>query len=125
MNIRYALLAVALITLSSHAQLYKEPVTTREDALFTIKLKSTPTAGYDWFFGNEKELKDFVQLTKTEFQMNPSYSGGPGKKVFTFRALKSGRISLKFIKRKTWQDKEADHRIIKIFIKQRDFSLPS
>jgi len=125
MNIRYALLTISLITLSSHAQLYKEPVTTREDATFTIKLTSTPTAGFDWFFGNEKELKDYVQLIKTEFQMNPSFSGGPGKKAFTFRALKSGRISLKFIKRKTWEDKEADRRFIKVFIKKRDFSLPS
>jgi predicted secreted protein len=125
MNTRYVLPIIALVTLTSQAQLYKEPITTREDAIFSVKLTSSPTTGYDWFWGNKKELKDSIQLIKTEFQINPSYSGAPGKKVFSFRALKSGRISLKFIKRKTWEEKEADHKIIKVFIKKRDVSLPS
>jgi predicted secreted protein len=122
MDTRHILLIIAAAATSAHAQLYKEPVTTREDALFTIKFKNdAPTTGYSWYWANEKELRDSVQLIKTEVQNNPSFSGGPGRQIFTMRAMKKGRISLKFTKRQPWQDKEVDHKIIKVYIKKRDF----
>lgn len=95
------------IVLSTHA-LYKEPITTRVGNTFTIKLASAPTTGLDWFFGNDKVLKDYVQLVKSEFISSPSIvSGRIGKKIFTFKALKDGKIKIKLIKRKSWKRKRS------------------
>ena len=99
-------LLVLLVFILPTKTLYKEPLTSREGYTFTIKLATSPASGYDWFFGNEKELKDYVQLVKSEFVSNPSLvSGRIGKKVFTFKALKAGKIIIKFTKKKTWEEK--------------------
>lgn len=122
MNIRYLIALVCISVVISIQPLYKEPITTREGYLFTIKVPSAPATGFDWFFGNEKELKDYVQLVKTEFASNPSFSGRLGKKIFTFKALKDGKIIIKLIKRKSWEEKEADHFLFKVHIKKADLN---
>ncbi len=122
MNIRYLIALVCISVVISIKPLYKEPITTREGYLFTIKVPSAPATGFDWFFGNEKELKDYVQLVKTEFVSNPSFSGRLGKKNFTFKALKDGKIIIKLIKRKSWEEKEADHFLFKVHIKKADLN---
>ena len=113
-----------LITLVLSTQaLYKEPITTRQGYTFTIKLASAPTTGMDWFFGNDKELRDYIQLINSEFVSSPSLiSGRLGKKIFTFKALKNGKITVKLIKRKTWEEKEIDHIYIKVHIKKADLN---
>lgn len=123
MNIRKVLGFIVITSVLSTQALYKEPITTREGNTFTIKLASAPTTGYDWFFGNDKELKDYVQLVKSEFVSSPSLvSGRIGKKIFTFKSLTDGKITIKLIKRKSWEDKEIDHVLIKVNIKKADLN---
>jgi Chagasin family peptidase inhibitor I42. len=98
-------------------------VATRQGYTFTVKLTSAPTTGVDWFFDNKKELKDYVQLINSEFVSSPSLvKGRIGKKIFTFKALKDGKIIIKFIKRKSWEDKEIDHKLVKVHIKKADLN---
>jgi predicted secreted protein len=106
--------------------MYKEPITVRQGRTFTIKLPSMPTTGLDWFFGNKRELKNYVQLIKSEFISSPSLvSGRIGKKIFTFKALSEGKITIKMVKRKSWQDKEIDHKLVKVIIKRADLPINS
>lgn len=112
------LLLTSVLTIKT---LYKEPVTTREGSLFVVKLTSAPSTGFDWFFGNERELHDYVRLVKTEFVSRPSLvTGRIGKKIFTFKALKASKIKIRLVKRKMWQEDEADHAIINVTIKKSD-----
>ena len=123
MGCRILLGCLLLIPVLTQANLYKEPITTRQGYIFTIKLASAPTTGLDWFFGNDKELRDYVQLVDSEFVESPSLVPGRiGKKVFTFKALKNGKVVIKMIKRKAWEDKEIDHTLVKVNIRKADFS---
>ena len=117
-------IGLGLISLVLPAQIFcKEPITTREGRTFTIKLTSSSATGFDWFWGNEKELKDYIQLVKSEFVGNPLIlSGRIGKKIFTFKALKYGKVTIKFNKRKSWEETVVDHAWIRVNIKKADYS---
>jgi predicted secreted protein len=115
------LFTMVLLATHSIMAMYKEPITVRQGYIFMIKLPSAPKTSYDWFFGNEKELKDYVQLIQSEFISSHSLGSGQiGKKIFRFRALKDGRLTIKMVKRKSWEKNEVDHKLIKIHIKRAD-----
>lgn len=114
-------LFIAIMTSDIIATIHKEPITTREGFLFTVKIPDSKIAGTDWYFGNQKELRDYVALIRSESANNSSIASGIiSKKVFTFKALKAGRIAIKLIKHKSWEDKEMDHKLIKVTIKKAD-----
>jgi predicted secreted protein len=122
MNIRVWLVCITSFITCSLLGIYKEPITTRQGHYFTVKIPSTQIAGIDWFFGNEKELNDYVQLRKSEFVSQSTINNGRiGKKIFVFKAIKPGKIIIKMIKCKSWENKELDHKLIKVFIKEADY----
>lgn len=74
--------------------------TIKNDEEFTIKLESKPTAGYTWqpvFDEGIVKLisKDFIPMTK---QM-----GASGIERFIFKAIKSGRTTVKMIYKRDWE----------------------
>lgn len=122
MDIRFWLACVVSLITCSVVAINKEPITTRQGYYFTVRIPSTQIAGIDWFFGNEKELRDYVQLQNSEFVSRSTINSGRiGKKIFTFKALNPGKVILKLIKRKSWENKELDHKLIKVVIKEADF----
>jgi predicted secreted protein len=124
MDVRVYLACILSMATYSLAAIYKEPITTREGFIFTVRIPSTQTAGIDWFWGNGKELKDYVKLVKSEFMSSSSLNNGHvGKKIFTFKALKKGKVTLKLIKRKSWENQELDHKLIKVIIKDADYTI--
>jgi predicted secreted protein len=122
MDVRLWLACVISLITCSLIAIYKEPITTRQGHYFIVKIPSTQIAGIDWFFGNEKEVKDYVQLKQSEFVSRSTiHNGRIGKKIFIFNALKPGKIILKLIKRKSWENRELDHKLIKVIIKEADY----
>lgn len=123
MNIRLWGACILSITICSLMAIYKEPVTTRQGYFFTIKIPSTQVAGIDWFLGNDNELKEYVKLIKSEFVSSSSLNNDrSGKKILTFKALKPGKVTLKLVKRKSWEEnKPISRKRIKLIIKESDF----
>jgi predicted secreted protein len=121
MNMRIIIAFVLLAALCPCKAIYKEPITTRQGHIFTIKIPNTQTAGIDWFFGNKKELTQYIQLINSKFVSTSTLNNGRmGKKIFTFKALKAGKVTMKLVKRKSWENKELDHKLIKVIIKPTD-----
>lgn len=104
---RYAIsCAIALISNSVHA-LYNEPVTTRENQEFIIKLANTKGTGYEWTLENEATTKNYITLISSTFESysNKTSTGTRGQNILTFKALRPGRINLKFAKKRSWEQK--------------------
>lgn len=114
-----------LVSLSLKAELmYEEPVTARQGQAFKIYLDlPDKKRGFDWNWSNKKELQGFVDLSRSiiDEHIDPTLTIiSPPTKIFTFRALKPGKKTLKFAKSKTWENKKVGERRIKIHIKRAD-----
>ncbi len=89
-------LASAATEQAPPATIYSEDKTaiqvTASDPVFTIKLKSNPTAGYSWFVRSYDE--NFVQPVKHSFvpPANKKLLGAPGYEVWTFKVKPAGFV---------------------------------
>jgi predicted secreted protein len=74
--------------------------------IIAIHLDENPTTAYRW------EAKPYSQgvleLTQSEYiRKVKSGVGGGGQHIFTFKALKSGSVSLNFIHKREWEDDQS------------------
>ena len=71
---------------------------------FEIALDANATTGYSWEIAEIDE--DIVQLTKSEYIVDPNAEGlvgKGGKAVFRFEAVGSGETALKLIYHRSWE----------------------
>ena len=94
-----------LVSTSSIQALYNEPVVTRENRSFTIKMANTRGTGYEWSVENADTIKNYIILQSKTFESDTDtvVMGASGKDIFTFKALVPGRITLKFAKKRPWE----------------------
>jgi predicted secreted protein len=69
--------------------------------------------GYDWYIG--PGLNDSVINISKQFQISsPKLLGGPGKVIFTIKAIDKGTSDFKITLKRNWENTILDHRIYKI-----------
>ena len=80
---------------------------------FTISLKSNCTTGFRWQLAKPLD-ETIVKSVKNEYQAPPQkfcgefpVVGAPGKEVWTFKALKSGKTTIEFKYVRPWEKDKA------------------
>lgn len=69
--------------------------------IFSIKLQSNPTTGYEWYFFQPLD-NSMVELVKRDsISDKPVREGSGGIEIFTFKALKVGKtmISMEYVRK--------------------------
>lgn len=70
---------------------------------FIIKLISNPTTGYGWQL-QEPLDKQMLKLVRSDFQRPRSnLVGAPGKEIWTFKALKPGKTTIRMKYVRPWE----------------------
>jgi predicted secreted protein len=112
-------LVFLICIIASLSAFYKEPIVTRENKIFKVRLEQQASSNYVWTYVEDKVSKRYVTLLKTDFESdNPKRLSTSGKKIFTFKALKPGRIKINFTKKQSWEQKEIDKALVKVHIKR-------
>jgi predicted secreted protein len=69
--------------------------------------------GYDWYV--EPDLNNTVINVSKEFQISsPNLLGGPGKVIFTIKAIEKGTSDFKITLKRNWENNAIDSRIYTI-----------
>ena len=69
--------------------------------------------GYDWYM--ESGLNDGVINVSKQFQISsPKLLGGPGKVIFTIKAMEKGTSEFKITLKRNWENNILDYRIYNI-----------
>ena len=81
---------------------------------FEIALGANPSTGYRWeaHFDSSR-----ISLAGRRYQGEQKMTGGGGREIFTFLALKVGETEIKMILKRPWEREFVKKEILKILIK--------
>ena len=77
----------------------------------TIQLEENPTTGYGWEFFSEPEKQQIIGDFKAEYRQDKAekdFVGVGGVKIYSFKALSKGTITLWGYYYRPWENKDAD-----------------
>ncbi len=74
-----------------------------------VELEQNITTGYRWVQAANSD-STIVTLVKSEYISNEEIIGGPGKVMFTFKALKPGKTTIELQYARSWESKPAETR---------------
>ncbi len=77
---------------------------------FNVVLDANATTGYQWEI--VKYNKSVIELVHSDYKVDSSLMGAPGKQIYTFKVLSKGVTKLKIIYHRSW---EKDVKPAKIF----------
>jgi inhibitor of cysteine peptidase len=89
-------------------------ITARVGEVFSIEVESNPTTGYMW----EPRFDDnILKLVSSKFIPMSKQMGSGGLQRFDFKASKPGRTIVKFIYKRTWEERSLKEKEFSISIK--------
>lgn len=84
---------------------------------FEITLESNPTTGYMWEWSNNKDSTVVAKVSNKYEGSKPAIPGSGGVEVFTFKALKAGKATLKLQYKRSWEKGFIKEKKIHVIVK--------
>jgi len=80
--------------------------------VLTMTFPSNPSTGYTWDT-NEVYDKSRLQMIRNEYiEPDKAMPGQPGKQIYDFKALKSGKTQLKLVYKRSWEKKSEGQKTV-------------
>ncbi len=123
------LMMLALITIDCDSKKIKsnvkpeKPNTVNVNAgeVFTIKIKANHTTGYEWMVAGryDSTVVSFIDKDYVSDSAPEGMTGVGGNEIWKFKALKKGKVTLKFKEVRPWEANERNPftKIYKITVK--------
>ncbi len=98
-------LVIALITYSCFSQnepMKKETINAMSGSVFTIRLPAVFGEGYSWRVIESADTSCVKFLKMTHFAGKEDKDGAPETQLFSFRGIKKGSYTVKFVYEQPW-----------------------
>ena len=92
----------------------KNIISVKQYENFEIKRQSNPSTGYKWYVEYDSS---FIKLLSQQYISSDMKLGSGGYDQYLFRTLRIGSTSIKFIYKKTWEEKDITAESLTILIK--------
>ena len=78
--------------------------------LIEIELPERPTTGFRWFLAEDSPFEIVEDVTDVQ----PSPPGRAGVRRFMLKAMKKGRLELRFVERRRWEQRTSREFVVTI-----------
>ena len=107
---RYRKLFVIVAVLAAALVMMTGCTSSQDEKTVTVELEENPSTGYTWSYSAEPE--GILQETSSEFigsdGQDEEIVGAPGTRVYTFKVVSDGTVTLRFESKRDWDGGYAD-----------------